>query len=381
MRINNNISAMNTSRQLGNVSGRLSRSMEKLSSGLRIARAADDAAGLAVSEKLRGQIRGVNAAVRAQQDSVSGLQVAEGALNEVSSMLTRAKELKIQRDGTSDSDAIAAINAEFTQIKTEITNIIENTEYNGNKLLAAESGGTVLTNVTTAGSFSIYTDINGTTSNLQIDSLSYGLTIDELDADASATVDGFESAENDFIVLGTVSITTGGGGTIVDYAALTLDTPDDVISYVQADGHANETYFDTNAIETDIRNISLDGNDFKSYVYTGNVTIDAGTGAGGDDTLTIDTGVQGTGMSLDTAINKVATVRGQIGSFQNRFEASIRNFEGTAENLQAAESRIRDVDMAKEMVGFTKDTIIQQAAQAMLVQANQLPQNIVGLLR
>jgi flagellin len=269
MRINNNISAMNTSRQLGNVSGRLSRSMEKLSSGLRIARAADDAAGLAVSEKLRGQIRGVNAAVRAQQDSVSGLQVAEGALNEVSSMLTRAKELSIQYSGTSDSDAQSAIIAELDQIYTEVDNIQDNTEYNGDLLF---DGG---------GAFSIYTDINGGTASLTISTVNV------------------------------VSEDTATDGTI------------------NRDSAANKT----------------------------NIT------------------------QITTAINQVATARGQVGSFQNRFEASIRNFEGTAENLQAAESRIRDVDMAKEMVGFTKDTIIQQAAQAMLVQANQLPQNIVGLLR
>jgi flagellin len=269
MRINNNISAMNTSRQLGNVSGRLSRSMEKLSSGLRIARAADDAAGLAVSEKLRGQIRGVNAAVRAQQDSVSGLQVAEGALNEVSSMLTRSKELLIQKDGTSDTTATAAINSELTQIFTEVKNIVEQTEYNGKEIL----------NSATASdrTFKIYTDINGTTADLTLSDLS--------------------------------AQTVTGGETMV---AL------------------------TNAIDV---------------------------------------------QDATDAINLVATARGEIGSFQNRFEASIRNFEGTAENLQAAESRIRDVDMAKEMVGFTKDTIIQQAAQAMLVQANQLPQNIVGLLQ
>jgi flagellin len=287
MRINNNISAMNTSRQLGNVSGRLSRSMEKLSSGLRIARAADDAAGLAVSEKLRGQIRGVNAAVRAQQDSVSGLQVAEGALNEVSSMLTRAKELSIQFNGTSDGDAQKAINAEMTQIFTEIQNIETNTEYNGGKLL----DGT--------GSFSIYTDINGTTAALNITGID-----------------------------------------VVDNAA---DTGDEVIQVVSG----------TLAVGTGAAHLEYNETGFAAKM---------------EDAVT-------------SAINNVATQRGQIGSFQNRFEASIRNFEGTAENLQAAESRIRDVDMAKEMVGFTKDTIIQQAAQAMLVQANQLPQNIVGLLQ
>jgi flagellin len=290
MRINNNISAMNTSRQLGQVSGRLSRSMEKLSSGLRIARAADDAAGLAVSEKLRGQIRGVNAAVRAQQDSVSGLQVAEGALSEVSSMLTRAKELAIQRGGTSDSDATDAIDAELVQIFNEVQNIEANTEYNGNTLFDG-----------TNGSFSIYTDINGTTTTLDIT----GIDLTDKAAATAAVTIGIGAAGDTLTVWdGAAAI----GTTDADFSGEILD-------------------------------------------------------------------------EISTAINSVATQRGEIGSYQNRFEASIRNFEATAENLQAAESRIRDVDMAKEMVGFTKDTIIQQAAQAMLVQANQLPQNIVGLLR
>jgi flagellin len=311
MRINNNISAMNTSRQLGNVSGRLSRSMEKLSSGLRIARAADDAAGLAVSEKLRGQIRGVNAAVRAQQDSVSGLQVAEGALNEVSSMLTRARELEIQYNGTSDNEAQTAIQDEFDQIKTEIDNIVKNTEYNGNKLL---STGVSATANNAEASFSIYTDINGGTSTLNITSL--------LDSDAADS--------------GTEEL-------VADISTLAL----------------NADNYETTATEDNVAGADFDGD---------GITGEVGIAADGK-------------MSIQGAINKVATIRGEIGSYQNRFEASIRNFEGTAENLQAAESRIRDVDMASEMVGFTKDTIIQQAAQAMLVQANQLPQNIVGLLQ
>jgi flagellin len=344
MRINNNISAMNTSRQLGNVSGRLSRSMEKLSSGLRIARAADDAAGLAVSEKLRGQIRGVNAAVRAQQDSVSGLQVAEGALNEVSSMLTRAKELTIQRSGTSDSDAISAIDAELSQVFNEIDNIEENTEYNGNKLLKG------------SGAFSIYTDINGTTSSLTITSLNLVATDVDAADDTATSTDGlfrvtsggielFNSAGN-----ADVSNITGGNGLV--YSDIALD---------DTDGGTNEATGATTGAGEAI------SEDYITEAEANGVT--AGS---------YNTGLK---SAIDSAINTVATRRGEIGSYQNRFEASIRNFEGTAENLQAAESRIRDVDMAKEMVGFTKDTIIQQAAQAMLVQANQLPQNIVGLLR
>jgi flagellin len=202
-------------------------------------------------------------------------------------MLTRAKELTIQFSGTSDGDAQKAINAELTQIFTEVQNIETNTEYNGDKMF---DGG---------GSFSIYTDINGTTSSL-------GIT----------------------------------GIDIVDTAA-----------------------------STTAATIGVNG---------GNLTVGDGTGARAYTHANFAAQLK---TAVDSAINGVATQRGEIGSYQNRFEASIRNFEGTAENLQAAESRIRDVDMAKEMVGFTKDTIIQQAAQAMLVQANQLPQNIVGLLR
>jgi flagellin len=292
--------------------------MERLSSGLRIARAADDAAGLAVSEKLRGQIRGVNAAVRAQQDSVSGLQVAEGALNEVSSMLTRAKELSIQKSGTSDADAVEAINAEMVQIFTEVNNIEENTEYNGNVLFDG-----------TNGSFSIYTDINGGTSNLVVDRL-------------------------DLVYIPT-TVTAGDDITATTTHLISVDP--------NGDGTADS---------------NLQVNESIAGTFGVDVDINTTGGAGADDNLTSATDLT---KAMDLAINKVATIRGQIGSYQNRFEASIRNFEGTAENLQVAESRIRDVDMAKEMVGFTKDTIIQQAAQAMLVQANQLPQNIVGLLR
>jgi flagellin len=301
--------------------------MEKLSSGLRIARAADDAAGLAVSEKLRGQIRGVNAAVRAQQDSVSGLQVAEGALNEVSSMLTRAKELVIQRSGTSDSDAITAIDSELYQVFSEIENIELNTEYNGEKLFAKDADNDGTPN---AATFSIYTDINGGTSTLTITNLH-------------------------------LVATTGAGNQQQD-GLFRLDATNQKLELFgpTANDAGDVTYADITTANT-----------YTAGEYFGEAAVDAGTG-------TYNGGLK---TAIDSAINQVATARGEIGSYQNRFEASIRNFEGTAENLQAAESRIRDVDMAKEMVGFTKDTIIQQAAQAMLVQANQLPQSIVGLLQ
>jgi flagellin len=318
--------------------------MEKLSSGLRIARAADDAAGLAVSEKLRGQIRGVNAAVRAQQDSVSGLQVAEGALNEVSSMFTRVKELGIQRSGTSDSDAISAIDSEIEQILREVDNIETNTEYNGKKILGSSTASD--------RQFSIYTDINGTTATLEISQIN----LVNVDADGGHD-----------------------GGTV-----FSVD-----------DSASDETSIWVNEVAGEVTDLTWserdDGSDGGTTSPAGGAEltyalVDVGASvfaAEADDEEYMTQGDFSTNIvkAATYAINEVATIRGQIGSYQNRFEASIRNFEGTAENLQAAESRIRDVDMAKEMVGFTKDTIIQQAAQAMLVQANQLPQNIVGLLR
>jgi flagellin len=322
--------------------------MEKLSSGLRIARAADDAAGLAVSEKLRGQIRGVNAAVRAQQDSVSGLQVAEGALNEVSSMFTRVKELGIQRSGTSDSDAISAIDSEIEQILKEVDNIETNTEYNGKKILGSSTA--------TDREFSIYTDINGTTATLQITQLNLvtvatGTGAGNFDH-SGATVFSLDGDGNTGLTV-MVNETAGTG----DLGLEVTKESDDTV-------YANQAVtFGTLAGLTNAEGPIADADDAADYYLSEqNISKNIVKGA-------------------TYAINEVATIRGQIGSYQNRFEASIRNFEGTAENLQAAESRIRDVDMAKEMVGFTKDTIIQQAAQAMLVQANQLPQNIVGLLR
>jgi flagellin len=338
MRINNNISAMNTSRQLGILSGRLSRSMERLSSGLRIARAADDAAGLAVSEKLRGQIRGVQAAVRAQQDSVSGLQVAEGALNEVSSMLTRAKELGIQRGGTSDSDALSAIDAELKQIFTEIDNVETNTEYNGVKLFSG------------SGSFSIYTDINGTTTSLSIATLNL-VAVGTAHTDAQVFSIDSDGGTSTDVWINEVA------GELVDLEYSERDDGSDGGTTAPAGGaELNWTLVN---VGTSVFAAEADNEEYITQEQFSSNIVKATT----------------------YAINEVATLRGQIGSYQNRFEASIRNFEATAENLQAAESRIRDVDMAKEMVMFTKDTIIQQAAQAMLVQANQLPQNIVGLLR
>ncbi len=282
MRINHNLMAMNTHRQLGITGLAQSKSMEKLSSGYRINRASDDAAGLSISEKMRGQIRGLNQASRNSQDGISLLQTAEGALNEVSEMLIRVKELYVQKGNSATYATFDEnqINKEITSLTNEMVNIAKTTNFNGKSLL---------TGTGTADKFS---------GKIQI---------------------GHKAGEQ---------------------MALTIDTLKTAI----INGTSGMT-----AISFNIEN----------------------TAEG-----------QSAGLAaVESAIKGVASLRADIGALQNRLEHTVDNINTTAENLQASESRIRDVDMAKEMMAFTKNNILTQAAQSMLAQANQNPQGVLSLLR
>ncbi|HET6151321.1 MAG TPA: flagellin [Marmoricola sp.] len=256
--INQNIDAMNAYRNLSVTQGQLSSSLEKLSSGFRINRAADDAAGLAISEGLRSQIGGLGVAVNNAQDGISVAQTAEGALTEVHSMLQRMNDLAVQyNNGTQNSDSQAALQSEFTALSSEIDRIQTTTKFNGVALF----GGSATTN------FQVGTD-----------------PTDTLAVDLSGKVD-----------------TTG------------LDITD-------------------------------------------NTTVTA-------------------------AITATSTLRGNLGAIQNRFEHTINNLNVTVENLTASEGRIRDTDMASEMVNYTRANILSQAGTAMLAQANQAPQSVLKLLQ
>jgi flagellin len=274
LRIQNNVEAFNAHRQLTGTASKAAKSMEKLSSGYRINRAADDAAGLAISEKMRAQIGGLAQAQRNAQDGVSLVQTAEGALTEVHSMLQRVRDRKVQyENGTLDTDDKSAIVAEVKQLASEITDISEKTEFNGITLLdgAGGSGGTISFQVGANGSETISVT-----------------TKDVAGASGTGDIDG-------------VSDTAG-------WEAIDLD-------------------------------------------------------------------------AIDTAINNVSTLRADFGAVQNRLEHRLNNLATYQENLVASESRIRDVDMAQEMVNFTKLGILQQAGTSMLAQANQAPQNVLSLLR
>jgi flagellin len=271
MRINHNLMAMNTHRQLGINTTSGSKAMEKLSSGLRINRAADDAAGLSISEKMRGQIRGLTQAARNTQDGISFIQTAEGALNEVSAMLVRMKELAVQyANGTLSSEDQANIESELTQLAEEIINISKGSEFNGKNL---------------------FTTIDIVTSDDQNSTFTIGNAI----------------------------------------------KPDD-FGFIEATTADEETTYSVNV-----------------------------------ESMTTE--------NIETAINTVNTARANLGAQQNRLEHIYNNINTTTENLQAAEARIRDTDMAQEMMEFTKNNILQQAAQAMLAQANQVPQGVLQLLR
>jgi flagellin len=287
MRINHNIAALNTYRQLGAANNAQMSSMEKLSSGLRINKAGDDAAGLAISEKMRGQIRGLDMASKNSQDAISLIQTAEGALNETHSILQRMRELAVQSSNdTNTSDDRTALQNEVDELAKEITRIGNQTEFNQKKLLDGQGASSLTFQIGANEGQTLSLSINA------MDAFSLGVGIGGAAATASSAA----------TVTSGISIATGASAT----AAIT---------------------------------------------------------------------------TIDSAIQAVSDERSKLGANQNRLDHTINNLNASSENLTAAESRIRDVDMAKEMMQQTKNSILSQAAQAMLAQANQQPQGVLQLLR
>ena len=276
LRINNNIAAMNAHRNLTATDTALGKSLEKLSSGLRINRAADDAAGLAISEGLRSQIGGLKQATRNAQDGISVAQTAEGALTETTSILQRMRDLSVQaaNGGSVDTDGQAAADKEFGQLKLELDRISETTKFGSQALLDGSYNGTFQVGANNSAADQIVVDLSA----VAVDSAGLGLT--------AATIN-----------------------------------------------------------------------------------------------LTNTANAQDSMDAIDLALKDVTGVRADLGAVQNRFEHTINNLSVAAENVTASESRIRDVDMASEMMNFTKSQILPQAGTAMLAQANQSSQGVLSLLR
>jgi flagellin len=281
MIINHNINAMNSYRTLTGTNDTISKSLEKLSSGLRINRAGDDAAGLAISEKMRGQVKGLDMATKNSQDAISLIQTAEGALNETHSILQRMRELAVQsaNDTNTQTDR-TQLQKEMNQLKMEIDRIGDQTEFNTMTLL-----------------------------------------------------DG--------------SLSTGGSqGPLTFHVGANKDQV-----------------------------ITLELNDMRS------TNLSVAGGASTAISITSNASAETAIQTINDALENVSDQRAKFGAYQNRLEHTINNLRTSAENLQAAESRIRDVDMAKEMVKYSKDKIIGQAGQSMLAQANANPQGVLQLLR
>ena len=523
MRINHNIAALNTHRQLNSASTAQSKSMEKLSSGLRINKAGDDAAGLAISEKMRGQIRGLDQASKNSQDGISMIQTAEGALNETHDILQRMRELATQsaNDTNTDSDR-GEIQKEVDQLAVEITRIANNTEFNTQKLL---NGGITSTglgentfhiganenqsinisiNAMDAKSLGVSRDVNTATAegagvvssatvansfgpqvkDGEVITLSYTAAVEAeaatnavktgdanlgasvaFDTATKIVIDGTDVALDNVKLLGAGYDAAAGKANVQSALQDDIDAAMGVGKYsvgingdkltitdLQATGTSSEVDLTGSDVGTGatllgfttlsavngadavtaksakvtltgdsgtIQSVNVKADDTSFTVEAGdykgltvNLSGATSTIAGGDDTVTISTSATGasaatfsggakltdavTAAGIDvssktaansaiTTINKaietVSSERSKMGAVQNRLEHTINNLNTSSENLTAAESRIRDVDMAKEMMNQTKNSILSQAAQAMLAQSNQMPQGVLQLLR
>ncbi|MBR0597517.1 flagellin [Sinanaerobacter chloroacetimidivorans] len=424
MRINHNIAALNTYRQLSGNTGATAKSLEKLSSGLRINRAGDDAAGLAISEKMRGQIRGLDQASRNASDGISLIQTAEGALNETHSILQRMRELANQAaNGTNTTEDRGAIQQELTELTTEIDRIASTTEFNTKKLLDGSFADSFQIGSNSGQDMKVA--IGAMTSNAL--GLNGGVELNKVtDADAAKLSPGTYTVEsdgtNDLLksaagdTVGTIDLTTGiitladttseidlghavtlGSSVKIDETGATLTLAKGTGADVGKLAAGNYKISGTNLVNGDklvgtitVATGSLQLADGSGTVDLTQYGLTAGAGEDLDDgdTFTIKgvdvssaANASGSLDTLDAAIKTVSDQRSKLGAYQNRLEHTINNLGTSSENLSAAESRIRDVDMAKEMMEFTKNNILSQAAQAMLAQANQQPQGVLQLLQ
>ena len=482
MRINNNIMALNAHRQLAVNQTNASKSMERLSSGMRINRAGDDAAGLAISEKMRGQIRGLKQAQRNAQDGISLIQTAEGALNEIHAILQRMRELAVQSSTDTNTEVDRAeIQKEIDQLAEEITRIADNTEFNTQNLLGgkfkakfhigankdqnvslsinamdakalkvagAEGASFGVTGILVAG---VDGDAdngtggagvnfeNGTYSVVEIDKYSGDALVlsDVQSTDLSAIThvlvdkDGNAVGTSEdgkvFHAVGDVTVGQTGDGTEGTRASVTFTDPvgEVTIDNANATGKARITGHGleggTYTIVDVSTNATFDGWTVGLADANGNIVALGATDLEGTpgtattttnwvdvrDTATallthtantdfeVGTEIEVSGKGIDVssqpaannaiktindALETVSAERSKLGAMQNRLEHTIANLGTSAENLQAAESRIRDLDMAEEIMAFTKNNILQQAATAMLAQANMAPQSVLQLL-
>ena len=439
MRIQHNIAALNTHRNLGANNTAASKDLEKLASGYKINRAGDDAAGLAISEKMRGQISGLDMASKNANDSISLIQTTEGALNETHSILQRMRELAVQSaNDTNVTEDRESLQKEIYQLKDEVTRISTDTEFNTQKLLNGDFKDKVFhigangaqniklsVNDTSASALGISSKVDVKTAGTAttggvitkdgVDATFKESTPAEKNASFTKTSTGWNDKNGADVTNQNILKQLNGESTINDGATATLAAPsgsasDQDYNYdaatdtftgvtttteVFGKGTAEYDAIKATVASTDLTvtaKIDVAETQAGYYDATGNLveasltdrTIGKTDGdkveVGGFD-ITTQTGADSAIATIDNAIKSVSDTRSNLGAVQNRLEHTINNLGATSENLTAAESRIRDTDMAAQMMSFTKNNILTQAAQSMLAQANQQPQGVLSLLQ
>ncbi|MDP1902185.1 MAG: flagellin [Rubrivivax sp.] len=384
--INTNQVSLNAQRNLNSSQGSLATSMQRLSSGLRVNSAKDDAAGLAISERMNAQVRGLSVAARNANDGISLAQTAEGALGKVGDMLQRMRELAVQSaNATNSVTDRAAMNAEVTQLKEEIDRVANTTSFNGKKLLDGSFTAQAFQVGANSGvdetiSMAAITDANlaalGT-----LESNTYLQTLPAASATAFAT--GIAAGA---LTINGVGIVTANGAADAAAAAAALKASFDAAKLANPTELANVSMTAAGVISTTDASLTIGGTLVNVSGLTAGTTASTvtgtttGTGVAG---LTVATAAEATFAmdAIDSALTQINDARATLGAVQSRFESAVSNIQVTAENLSAARGRIVDADFAAETANMSRANILQQAGTAMIAQANQLPQQVLQLLR
>ncbi|WIE63085.1 flagellin [Curtobacterium sp. MCLR17_032] len=381
MSINTNLSALNTYRNLNATQNDLSKSLEKLSSGLRINRAADDAAGLSISEGLKSQVGGLTVAARNAQDGISVVQTAEGGLTETHSILQRMRDLAVQAGNDSNNaTSREAITTEVGQLQKELGRIATSTNFNGTSLLNSNDTLKFQVGANAGVDSQIAVDLSGANVSKIADALSTG------------TTNAATSAIADLTKIGGSDVTVKTGSTSVTVKAADMGAAG---SYTSVSDYAADLRKDANfsanfdvAVKTDANGAGTgliltakDGSAVTTVTGDGLGAAAASTTTAGAISFDSADNAQKAIVAIDKQIAAVSSARSNLGAIQNRFDHAINVTNVAKENLTAAKSRITDVDMAEEMVKYTRDNILSQAGTSMLAQANQSTQGVLSLLR
>ena len=373
--INTNIASLNTQRNMGTSQASLATSIQRLSTGLRVNSAKDDAAGLAIAERMNAQVRGLNVAARNANDGVSLAQTAEGSLGKIGEMVQRVRELAVQSSNATNTSADrTALQQEVSELKSEIDRVATGTNFNGTKLLDGSFSAAKFQVGADAGESITVASIT----NAQLAGMGVVNRASTQSSTAITTLTA--TALGDLTVNGTDIGVLAAAGTTQERQAQVVDA----INRISTTTGVGAFYDATNnaIVMTSSGNITLTG---AAGAKTGFVAADSATAAASANMASLDVssygGAQLAIQQCDAALSQVNGARAKLGAIQSRFENAVANIQIQSENATAAKSRIMDTDFAAETANMTRAQILQQAGTAMLSQANQIPQSVLSLLR